>query len=212
MAEVKASKCPGCGAPVNILDSAKSVNCEYCGSILHVEKKQEKVQIKDTQIKVQHFDKGPLKLGSFGFVDDVPFKLVGVIEYMDDEGWKWPEYYLNFKDGRKGWLVYDEGEYTLLFEVDIPGMQIPKTKPGSKINIGGDTVKIEESGGSRIVYQYGQIPFTATPNIVIYYIDGKSVLDGSAYSIEYTSKETEVFKGYKVNTRMDGQYVYLFRA
>ena len=208
MTELRKSKCQSCGAPLNVLLYSRSVTCEYCGTIMHVTSDTgTDVALSNTNIKMQKYDVGPLHVGSYGFFERAPFKIIGVLEYQDDEGWKWQEYYINFKDGRKAWLEFDDGKYTMLLNMHLDNFSVPKVMLGS-LKIAGVKVKVKESGSSRITYQWGQIPFTATPKAVIHYIDGKGK-DGMSYSVEYTPKETEVFKGRKVDMRSDGQYIYL---
>jgi len=209
MGTLKENVCPNCGASVRVLEYSKTVNCDYCGTILHVDDKgSEGSEFTNTGIKMDKHDVGPLHVGTFGFYKRIPFKIVGVIEYIDDEGWKWQEYYLNFKDGKKAWLEYDDGQYTILFNLFLDDFKIPRMMLSS-LKVSGEKVKITEKGESKIVYQWGQIPFTSTPDATINYIDGIGKPSGSIYSVEYTDHEVEVFKGEKVDKKFDGQYIHL---
>ncbi len=166
----------------------------------------------DTKVKVKKESRGPLEVGMGGYYRDDPFNIVGVLEYEDNEGWRWVEYYVKFEDGRSGWLEYDDDRYNLLFDLDLDeDYWKPKVGWTGKLKLpNGDKFKVTEKGKSKITYLWGQIPFSATPNVKIRYIDGRHPKKKKIrYSVEYTKKETEAFRGKRVKVKNKGGIVYV---
>ncbi len=105
--------CPSCGAPVEFA-SAGSVMavCEYCQTTVIREGDSLKAQGKQS---LTLEDYSPLQVGSVGRFGDTDFAIIGRIQYRYEQG-VWNEWYVQFTDGRNGWLSEALGQYSLTFE------------------------------------------------------------------------------------------------
>lgn len=105
--------CPACGATIEFA-SAGSVMavCEYCQTT--VLRQGDTVTAQGKQSFTVE-DYSPLQIGSIGNYGQVNFAVVGRIQFAYSDG-IWNEWYLQFADGRNGWLSEALGLYSISFD------------------------------------------------------------------------------------------------
>ncbi|HSP80131.1 MAG TPA: DUF4178 domain-containing protein, partial [Myxococcaceae bacterium] len=118
--------CPSCGAPVQFTaGSALVVVCEHCQTVVakkgrHLEAHGKIGAIVDTDT--------PLQLGAEGRYARVGYRVVGHLQKDHGKG-PWDEWYVEFDDGRTGWLSEAEGFFYLLFAAGHePGLSLEDFK------------------------------------------------------------------------------------
>lgn len=180
--------CPSCAAPLAIENRfAKMVTCDFCG---HVS------LIKDSGLDPTGRTAKLVQLPSIFYVDATgtirgqSFRTLGRLRYQTVNSY-WDEWFLVFDDGRRGWLVEDEGEFTFYAKKTLTGSVPPfdTVQAGTMVQIDGRNVFITEKGEAKIAGGEGQLAFTIMPGERIDYIDGTS--DGKLVSLEYAEDEIE---------------------
>jgi hypothetical protein len=144
-----------------------------------------------------------LVLGATGIVADRPFEALGRLVYAYDGG-VWHEWLLQFADAPSfdetdlGWLVEDEGTFTLLQKKALPGTppRFEDVRAGTTIHVAERAVFVTERGTATISHSEGQAAFASPPGTPVQYIDGTS--DGQPVGLEYSPDEVEWFVGQTV--------------
>ncbi|WP_224242298.1 DUF4178 domain-containing protein [Hyalangium gracile] len=161
--------CPSCGAPVEFTaGSAQVVVCSYCQTVvarkgINLEAHGKIGAIVDTD--------SPLRLGLEGRYNKVGYKLVGHIQ-KDHGAGPWDEWYVEFDDGRTGWLSESEGAFHLMFESGVErGLQLDDMHPGQRLRLQNRPFVVEERGHGRVVSAAGQLPSDVDPSQDGYYVD-----------------------------------------
>ncbi|WP_019672014.1 DUF4178 domain-containing protein [Psychrobacter lutiphocae] len=102
--------CPSCGAPVEFASPGSVMAvCEYCHSTVLRDGDALKAQGKQS-LTIE--DYSPLQIGSVGRFDGTDFAVIGRVQLRYSQG-VWNEWYLQFADGRNGWLAEALGQYSL---------------------------------------------------------------------------------------------------
>lgn len=106
--------CPACGAEV-IFKSRSSVFgvCSFCISTLVRSDLNVEMLGKMSELPQ---DMSPLKIGTTGAFEGSRFEVVGR-QRIGWENGSWNEWYLNFDNGRDGWLADAQGFYMVSFQV-----------------------------------------------------------------------------------------------
>ncbi len=161
--------CPSCGAPVEFTaGTALVVVCAYCQTVvarqgLNLEAHGKIGRIVETD--------SPLRLGADGRYERVGYRLVGHLQ-KDHGAGPWDEWYVEFDDGRTGWLSESEGAFHLLFEAgDAPGLSLDELTPGHRFTLRHHRVAVEERGYGRVVAAEGQLPNDVDPTADSHYVD-----------------------------------------
>ncbi len=161
--------CPSCGAPVEFTaGSALVVVCEHCQTVVakkgrHLEAHGKIGAIVDTDT--------PLQLGAEGRYAKVGYRVVGHLQKDHGKG-PWDEWYVEFDDGRTGWLSEAEGFFYLLFAAgQEPGLALDDFKPGHRFTLLGHRFVVEERGHGRVVSAAGQLPNDVDPTADSRYVD-----------------------------------------
>jgi uncharacterized Zn-finger protein len=161
--------CPSCGAPVEFTaGSALVVVCGYCQTVvarqgLNLEAHGKIGRIVETD--------SPLRLGADGRFERVAYRLVGHLQ-KDHGAGPWDEWYVEFDDGRTGWLSESEGAFHLLFEAGLePGLTLDEMTPGHRFTLRHQRVAVEERGHGRVVAAEGQLPKDVDPREDSHYVD-----------------------------------------
>jgi|GEM_PF-626635 len=194
MAET-AHHCPTCGAPFRIRNRyVKVVACEFCGHValydgVHLDPTGRTAGLADLP--------SPLSLDATGRLAGRPFRVAGRLLYAYDGG-RWAEWFLDFGD-RAGWLVEDEGRFTLL--VKQPAEAPPPfdaVRVGQTLRVSGYDLFVTEKATAEITAAEGQLGLPILPGEVVGYVDGTAPgTDGAAVEVglEYAAAETELFVG-----------------
>ncbi len=192
---MKNLSCPSCGAPLDIQNRfVKMVTCDFCDHVMLV---------KDTGLdptgRTAKLTDLPslLYLDATGALAGQRFQVIGRLRYQYDAG-VWNEWFLTFDNDEPGWLVEDEGEYTLYHKetLTVPVPPFEKVRVGSVVKIGPREVFITEKGEANIVGGEGQLAFTILPGEEVKYVDGNSGQE--QVSLEYTTDEIEFLIGRSV--------------
>jgi hypothetical protein len=186
--------CPSCGAPVEFTaGSALVVVCAYCQTV--VAKKGVNLEARGRIAAIVDTD-SPLRLGLEGRHGTAGYKLVGHLQ-KDHGAGPWDEWYVEFDDGRTGWLSESEGAFHLMFEAGVEeGLQLDDAYPSQRLRLRNRPFVVEERGHARVVSAAGQLPSDVDPSQDSYYVDATGP-KGTFASLDFGSrtKDPEVFLG-----------------
>ncbi|HYO51450.1 DUF4178 domain-containing protein [Archangium sp.] len=161
--------CPSCGAPVEFTaGSALVVVCGHCQTVVakqgrHLEAHGKIGAIVDTD--------SPLQLNAEGRIGRDGYRLVGHLQ-KDHGAGPWDEWYVEFDDGRTGWLSESEGAFHLLLaEGTEPGLSLEGFEPGHRFSLRGHRLVVEERGHGHVVAAAGQLPSDVDPSADSHYVD-----------------------------------------
>ena len=148
--------CPSCGAPVVFsAGSAQVLVCGSCSAV--VARKGLSLEAHGRVGRVLDTD-SPLRLGLEGRHQDRPFRIVGRLQ-KDQGAALWDEWYVEFEDGRTGWLSESEGALHLLFFAgEQQGVARRGLRPTAVRVLQGVRFVAEEVGEARTVSAEGQLP------------------------------------------------------
>ncbi len=162
-------QCPSCGAPVEFTaGSAQVVVCSYCQTV--VAKKGANLEAHGRIGAIVDTD-SPLQLGLEGRYGKTGYRLVGHLQ-KDHGAGPWDEWYVEFDDGRTGWLSESEGAFHLLFDSGLEeGIKLDDAYPGQRLHLRNRPFVVEERGHGRVVAAAGQLPSDVDPEQDSYYVD-----------------------------------------
>ncbi|WP_224361128.1 DUF4178 domain-containing protein [Hyalangium versicolor] len=196
-------QCPSCGAPVEFTaGSALVVVCSYCQTVvakkgLNLEAHGKIGAIVDTD--------SPLRLGMEGRHERVGYKLVGHLQ-KDHGAGPWDEWYVEFDDGRTGWLSESEGAFHLTFEAGLEqGLKLDDAYPGQRLRLRNRPYVVEERGHGRVVSAAGQLPSDVDPEQDSYYVDATGP-KGAFVTLDFGTRtqDPEVFLGQRLKLEQLG--------
>lgn len=196
-------QCPSCGAPVEFTaGSAQVVVCGYCQTVVakkgaHLEAHGKIGAIVDTD--------SPLRLGMEGRYAKTGYRLVGHIQ-KDHGAGPWDEWYVEFDDGRTGWLSESEGAFHMMFEAGTEeGVELDNLHPGARLHLRNRAFIVEERGHGRVVSAAGQLPGDVDPEADSYYVDATGP-KGVFVTLDFgmRSRDPEVFLGQRLKLEQLG--------
>lgn len=173
MPDVKAINCTSCGATLDVLGGhrVKSLTCGYCGSVMDSHAGFQTVQ--------QYRDHPgrpttPLAIGQQTTLKDVPFTIIGMIEYVSHqsgEGWaesyRWVSFQLYSPTHGYCWLTWNKGHFFFSYRTrEMPDPAVPKLGgmtllPKVPIRLGDQTYRVFESYPAEIAYVEGELTWIA---------------------------------------------------
>jgi hypothetical protein len=113
----------------------------------------------------------PLQLNAEGRIGRDGYRLVGHLQ-KDHGAGPWDEWYVEFDDGRTGWLSESEGAFHLLLASGTePGLSLEDFKPGHRFSLRGHRLVVEERGHGHVVAAAGQLPSDVDPSADSHYVD-----------------------------------------
>ena len=189
--------CPSCGAPVEFTaGTAQVVVCGYCQTVvarkgLNLEAHGKIGAIVDTD--------SPLQLNVEGRIGRDGYRLVGHLQ-KDHGAGPWDEWYVEFDDGRTGWLSESEGAFHLMVADGAElGLSLDDMPPGHRFSLRGHRLVVEERGHGRVVGAAGQLPNDVDPTAEGYYVDATGP-KGVFVSLDYgtATADPEVYVGRKL--------------
>ncbi len=135
-------------------------------------------------------DLSPLQRGSRGKYSNTGFEVVGRLKVAWSEGC-WNEWFLNFEDGRQGWLGEAMGFFMLSFEAK--GLKVlpdrSAMKPGETISFGkAGRFVVDDIKEAACIGSEGELPFPGLLGRKTTSIDLSSV-DGRYANIEYSEQD-----------------------
>ncbi|MBX5482253.1 MAG: DUF4178 domain-containing protein [Myxococcaceae bacterium] len=194
-------RCPSCGAPIAFKAGSALVQvCPYCSTVVArtgpaLEARGKIGALVDTD--------SPLQLHAHGRYQDQGFTIVGHLQKDYGRG-PWDEWYVEFDDGRTGWISESEGSFHVLFPAPGSPLSFALLEPGSQIEIddgqgGSVELVVEEKGTARTVSAAGELPSDVEADAVSHYVDA-SAADGRLCTLDFGAgdKGAEVFLGARV--------------
>lgn len=184
--------CPSCGGPTDVRSrSIQVVVCQYCDQSITLTPEGVEAQGGKSAALADLFT--DLSTGAAGRLDGRTFQVAGRVRYTWDAGF-WDEWILSFDDGTMAWLHEDEGELTLLVQVDLTGpVDLDGARVGKTIAVNGRQVYVTERRGARIHGGEGQIPRGVVFGGQLEYVDGK--VQGESWMLERMNGTVELFVG-----------------
>lgn len=161
--------CPSCGAPIEFTaGTALVVVCGHCQTV--VAKKGINLEAHGKIGAIVDTD-SPLQLNVEGRIGRSGYRLVGHLQ-KDHGAGPWDEWYVEFDDGRTGWLSESEGAFHLLMASGTePGLSYDDFSPGFRFSLRDHRLVVEERGHGRVVAAAGQLPSDVDPSADSYYVD-----------------------------------------
>jgi uncharacterized Zn-finger protein len=200
---VTQGQCPSCGAPVEFTaGSAQVVVCSYCQTV--VAKKGANLEALGKIGAIVDTD-SPLKLGLEGRYGKLGYRLVGHLQ-KDHGAGPWDEWYVEFDDGRTGWLSESEGSFHLMFEAGHEqGLKLDDAYPGQRLHLRNRPFVVEERGHGRVVAAAGQLPSDVDPEQDSYYVDATGP-KGTFATLDFGTRtqDPEVFLGQRLKLEQLG--------
>lgn len=196
-------QCPSCGAPVEFTaGSAQVVVCGYCQTV--VAKKGANLEAHGKIGAIVDTD-SPLQLGLEGRYGKTGYRLVGHLQ-KDHGAGPWDEWYVEFDDGRTGWLSESEGSFHLMFEAGHEeGLKLDDAYPGQRLHLRNRPFVVEERGHGRVVAAAGQLPSDVDPEQDSYYVDATGP-KGTFATLDFGTRtqDPEVFLGQRLKLEQLG--------
>ena len=195
--------CPSCGASVPFRN-ARSVArvCEYCDTTVVREGSEQALQDLG---HISHVvpDASPIQLGATGRVFGVPFEVLGRLQVVHERGY-WNEWYLQWNDGRTGWLGEALGEYQVTFPDTSDGSHAERLpafealRPGQRVQLARKRWIVTDVRVARATGTEGETPFAAGEGYELPYADLRRSDDGFA-TIDYSEEKPLLFVGRSVS-------------
>jgi hypothetical protein len=138
----------------------------------------------------------PLQLGADGRYARQAYRIVGHLQ-KDHGAGPWDEWYVEFQDGRTGWISESEGVFHLSFDSGVEeGLALAELHPGERLHLRNRAWVIEERGHGKVVAAEGQLPSDVDPTQDSYYVDATGP-KGSFLTLDFGTRthDPEVFLG-----------------
>ncbi|WP_223752508.1 DUF4178 domain-containing protein [Myxococcus sp. RHSTA-1-4] len=187
-------QCPACGAAIEFTaGSAQVVVCSHCSTV--VARSGANFEDHGKIGRIVPTD-SPLQLGAEGRFARKGYRIVGHLQ-KDHGAGPWDEWYVEFDDGRTGWISESEGAFHLLFDAGLEeGLALEDLHPGERLRLRNKAWVIEERGHGRVVSAEGQLPSDVDPTQDAWYVDATGP-KGSFLTLDFGTRghDPEVFTG-----------------
>jgi hypothetical protein len=189
--------CPSCGAAVEFsAGSAQVVVCGHCQTV--VARGGVSLEAHGKVGAIVETD-SPLRLHAEGRLGREAYRLVGHLQ-KDHGAGPWDEWYVEFDDGRTGWLSESEGAFHLLISSGTEqGLALEDFPPGHRFSLVGHRLVVEERGHGRVVAAEGELPDDVDPSADSHYVDSTGP-GGVFVTLDFGTAATdpEVYVGKKL--------------
>lgn len=150
--------CPSCGAPVEFASPGSVMAvCEYCQTTVLREGDALVAQGKQS-LTIE--DYSPLQIGSVGRFDGNDFALIGRVQLQYGQG-VWNEWYIQFADGRSGWLSEALGLYSITIgsgtETNLPTYD--QLAINDSVRFEGALYQVNDRRDAYAIAGEGELPF-----------------------------------------------------
>lgn len=190
-------RCPSCGGPVEFsAGSAQVVVCSFCQTV--VARKGASLEAHGRIGRIVDTD-SPFQLNLHGRYDKSAFTLVGHLQKSQGKA-PWDEWYLEFEDGRTGWLAESEGGLHLTFAgVDELHLPLSELTPGHRFTLRHKRFAVEEIHHAKTIAAEGQLPSDVDPDAEGIAVDATGP-DGIFVTLDYGTgtEHPEVHFGHEV--------------
>lgn len=193
------ANCPSCGAGV-AFRNARSVArvCEYCDTTVVREGSEQALQDLG---HISHVvpDASPIQVGAAGTVFGVPFQVLGRLQVQHERGF-WNEWYLEWNDGKTGWLGEALGQYLVTFPESGEGEggeKLPRfeeLQAGQKLFLHKKRWTVTDVRVARATGTEGETPFAIGDGYELPYADLRRSDDGFA-TLDYSEEKPLLFMG-----------------
>lgn len=214
MADVKAINCTSCGATLDVLGGhrVKSLTCGYCGSVMDSHAGFQTVQ--------QHRNRldrpiTPLSIGMQATLKDVPFTVIGLIEYVSHQsgpGWsesyRWVSFQLYSPTHGYCWLTWNKGHFFFSYRTrELPDPAVPRRGgmallPKVPIQLGDQKFRVFESYPAEIAYVEGELTWIAKTGDKVRVVE--AIDPPKMFSYEQNDRELE----YSIGEYLDAGEVH----
>jgi len=152
-------QCPSCGAPLEFkLGASRATVCSYCKAIV-VRSGQDFEAVGKVADLIPTGSR--IDLGSHGTIGDLPFDVIGRLQYEWQQG-VWDEWYIALGDGRWGWLAEAQGRFYVTSRMSRRPLP-PRVEPGQSFFIEGlGRFTVGDVKQARIVGAQGELPDPVT--------------------------------------------------
>jgi uncharacterized tellurite resistance protein B-like protein len=189
--------CPSCGAPVAFRNSASVARvCEYCDTTV-VRQDQGRALEQLGKVSNVKEDASPIRIGASGKAFGVEFEVIGRLQIEHATGY-WNEWFLEWADGKSGWLGEALGQYFVTFpskdakQADVPA--IDELRVGQRLFVGKKRYTVTEVRQARATGTQGETPFAIGEGYELPYADLRRASDGFG-TIDYSEDPPLVFEG-----------------
>ncbi|MCP3139111.1 DUF4178 domain-containing protein [Pyxidicoccus xibeiensis] len=187
-------QCPSCGAEIVFTAGlAQVIVCDHCQTV--VARNGAEFESHGKIGRIVPTD-SPLQLMAEGRYGKVGYRIVGHLQ-KDHGAGPWDEWYVEFDDGRWGWISESEGAFHLLFDAGVEeGLSLDDLHPGERLHLRDRGWVIEERGHGRVVSAEGQLPSDVDPTQDAWYVDATGP-KGSFLTLDFGTRRSgpEVFTG-----------------
>ena len=164
--------CPSCGAPVEFASPGSVMAvCEYCQTTVLRDGDALKAQGKQS-LTIE--DYSPIQIGSVGSIDGTDFAVIGRVQLQYGQG-VWNEWYLQFADGRIGWLSEALGLYTLTLgegeQSNLPAYD--NLAINDSISFDGVSYQVSDRREAYAIAGEGELPFIVGEGWQTWVIDAR---------------------------------------
>ena len=192
--------CPNCGAEIVFRSPALPARiCDHCRTMV--------VRDGDAltavgKAAVLPFDVSPIMIGTRGRFEGNAFEVIGLVRWGWTDG-SWNEWLLLFGDGAHAWLGEAMGQYMLLRERPLAGVQtqmIRNLAAGRPVAVGtsgqvdGRELTVVDARDATCIAAEGELPFTAPKGWTIFSADLRGP-DGSCASLQRDEAEASLYVG-----------------
>jgi hypothetical protein len=186
-------RCPACGAGHDTYNPGIiTIVCEYCGNAVYWDEKKIK-NAGQQSILPEGFSR--LYRGATGKLSKRRFLVTGRVRYSFGKGF-WDEWFLEFEDGKIGWLSEDNHEFA--FETRTNAPKIPPMSalsPGTRFSVRNIAFVIEEIGEAECLGMEGELPIVAQSGEKYGFADASSPDGRYTLGIEFDEKQPSIFFG-----------------
>jgi len=147
----------------------------------------------------------PLQLGLEGRHQRTGFRIVGHLQ-KDHGAGPWDEWYVEFDDGRNGWLSESEGAFHMLFDAGVEEhLSLSDLHPGQRLHLRERAWVVEERGHGPVLAAGGQLPAAVAPTQAPYYVDATGP-KGAILTLDFGTRDTdpEAFVGTRLKLEQLG--------
>lgn len=183
--------CPSCSGQTELVNRfVKLVVCAYCGQSISRAGDVLMAQGKAAQLADLYTD---LSIGAVGTIQGRTFSVQGRARFEYDGGY-WDEWYVMFEDLTAGWIHEDEGEISLLSEVEEPGAyDLSSARVGHRYPVAGVEAFVKEKRTARVYGAEGQLPRGLVQGAQLLYVDAQ--VQGKLYFLEQTGDTLSLMIG-----------------
>lgn len=187
------ASCPSCAAPLAFRPGTMVSVCSYCKAISARTDRDPKLLGKVADLVDT---RSPLRLGMSGSHAGKSFVLAGRTQLKHPLGGFWDEWYLDFGEGRWGWLAEVQGRFLLSFR--LPLAQAPALEGlevGAEIELPGQgRWTVGERSEAAFHAAEGEIPWAVELGATYPYAD-LSGRNGAFATLDYSEEPPLFFSG-----------------